>query len=312
MAVLLAQAAAGCVESGASDAGGARPNEAPVASGPASYDDETGGIDGLVTNAELVPLEGAVVGLLETPESEVATDASGRFSISRIAPGDYQLAVQKLGYESVGKKVSVVQGQIVQVQIALPELPVSGPYPELIIHKGIIRNGIGLVRTATCQNCGSRETYTEFPKGGLPDDFAGVMIESKWTARDYLGLDFNDRPGGKMYWRVRSPSPIHFLVELCENYVGKPHFGRQPMPCAPEDLDGNRIHVETWYIGDFQEQTHLLDPVCQTPTGPLPGYEAGCYGLGFMPELVFTNYLTIFHVEVPPEARTTYSAIPDG
>lgn len=316
LGILLVGLFAGCVGSeGGEPAGGPS-----VAAGPAQFDDATGGINGLVTDEELAPLAGATVGLLEIPDARAATDADGRFSLSALSPGTYTLAVQSLGYETVAQKVEVRVGEATEVQVALPVLPVVTPYPETIIFNGIIRNGVGLVRTATCSNCNvndnNKETVARFPGGHLPEDYAGVMIESTWRSSDFIGIDLLDRTAGTMYWRIRAEPPIHFLVEKCGNYVGAPWYGRHQMVCDEDNLTKNKVHVENWYIGGFQDETHTLDPVCQQPVGAggitvVPGYQAGCYGLGYVAELRFTNYLTIFHVELPGDAGSL-SFMPDA
>jgi len=37
----------------------------------------------------------------------------------------------------------------------------------------------------------------------------------------------------------------------------------------------------------------------------------GCYGVGYIPELVYTDYLTIWHYELPSDVEL-YSAIRDS
>jgi hypothetical protein len=311
---------AGCTTSTPSDV---QPT-APVASGPAQYSDTTGAIEGFVTDEEIQPVADAEVGLLQLPDQRVRTDAQGRFAFSNLDPGRYTVAVQKLGYTAAATSVDVVVGETKLASIVLSVLPIQVPYPELIIHRGIIENGVGVVRTATCTNCGTDETRYHFPDGAIAADWQAIMIEVVWNTQDFLGIDFVDRNDdatkAAAYWRIRSASPVHGLVLRGGDYTGAPHYARQPMPIEDEafDGDGDNWYIEDWYVGSYQTETHSLDTVCQTdipnPAGGanlLNGYKAGCYGLGFIPELTFTNYITIFHLEVPGDAET-YSAIPDA
>jgi hypothetical protein len=316
---LLSMAFAGCVGDD-SQPPGAEPS---VAAGPADYDESTGGIDGYVTDEELAPIAGALVGILGLPDAEATTDASGRFALSNVPPGVHSLATQKLGYESSTQKVEVASGQSSEVKITLVVLAVEEPYPETIIFNGIIENGVGVVRTATCTSCpvddNNKKTVARLPGGKLPKDYAGIMIESTWKSRDYIGIDVLDRQSSvnELYWRIRSGPGVHFLLEKCASYIGAPYFGRSQMPCLDDNVSASRLHIENWYIGEYQQETHNLDEVCKTPIGApgsapvVGGYPAGCYGLGFVPELRFTNYITVFHVELPSDAETQ-SFMPDA
>ena len=320
VAVMLAGCTAGQSASGPID------SQAPVASGPAQYDDTTGAIEGFVTDEEINPVDGAIVGLLENTASAVQTDAQGRFAFSNLEPGTYTVAVQKLGYASAASSVDVLAGQTTQSKLMLSVLPVEAPYAELIIHRGIIENGVGVVRTATCTNCGTDETRYHFPDGAIAADWQAIMIEVEWDTNDYLGIDLVDRrddpddPEAAAYWRIRSASPVHGLVVRGGDYTMAPHHARKVMPTEAEAFDGevDNWYIEDWYVGGYQQETHNADTVCATdipnPAGGaniINGYKAGCYGLGFIPELAFTNYITIFHMEIPGDVET-YSAIPDA
>lgn len=314
----------GCIAGGATDA--PISSHAPVASGPAEYDDTTGAIEGFVTDEEIAPVAGAIVGLLEMPEKIVSTDEQGRFAFSILVPGTYTVAVQKLGYDSSAQRVDVLAGQTSASKIILSVQPIEEPWAELIIHRGIIENGVGVVRTATCTNCGTDETRYHFPDGAIPADWQAILIEVTWNTADYLGIDFVDRRDdpddgqGAAYWRIRSASPVHGLVLRGGDYTMAPYHARNPVPTEPEAFDGeeDNWYIEDWYVGSYQAETHNVDAVCQVdipnPAGGanlVNGYKAGCYGAGFIPELTFTNYITIFHMEVPGDAES-YSAIPDA
>lgn len=260
-------------------------------------------------------MAGAIVGILGRPELSVSTDESGHFAFSNLEPATYTIAASMLGYAAVTGRADVVAGESTQVQLILTVLPVEGPYSTTIIHRGKIEHGLGLVRTATCANCGTEATRYEF-KEGPPLDWKGFTIEVEWNTADYLGIDFLDRADSQtgdrnktgVYWRVRQQSPVHGVVERCGDYRDEVFFGSQEVPCTEEENEGRNFLIENWYVGGYQQETHNLDPVCQTP--PL-NYRQGCYGLGYIPELVYTDYVTIWHYELPSEWQI-FSAIPDG
>jgi hypothetical protein len=280
-------------------AGGAGSSSTAIRPSP-QVDQNAGAVSGLVLDDEFLPLEGAQVAIL-----------------SKVPPGPHQIAAAAIGYEPSVVNVLVVVGEVTEVEILLGAIPVARPWIQTLHHTGFIGIGVGLVRTATCQQCGTNAT-SYFMFGGFPDDYQGIVVEARWHTNDWLGFDLNARPpANQMWYRTRSTSPVHFYAERCASYEGAPTFGRNPMPCNEEEVTASQgsatshAHLETWYIGQFQQETHLLDPVCQTPTGPLPGYQAGCYGLGLATDLRWETWLSIFHLELPPNPET-YSSLPDG
>jgi hypothetical protein len=306
----------GCVGGESASDPGEDGGSVPIAQGPAAYDENTGGIGGVVTDFEIQPLAGTLVGILGRTDLTVMTDADGRFAFSNLEPGTYNVAANKLGYEAAVARAEVLAGGVTDVHLMLAILPIEEPYTETIIHRGKIEHGLGLIRTATCANCGTAATRYEF-KDKVPLTFKGMVIEVEWNTADYLGIDFldrNDLPSDSgrnktgVYWRVREQSPVHGFVERCGNYVDNVYFGSQEVPCTDEELENRNWLIENWYVGGFQQETHMLDPACQTQ--PL-NYRQGCYGLGYIPELVYTDYITLFHRELPGDAAL-FSAIPDG
>lgn len=297
--IVLMAAFSGCVGSDAAQTGSTAMSPAP----PAEADQNSGGVEGVVTDDQISPIPGAQVGFTDVPDLLSVTDDAGRFSISRIPPGTHTLVAQKLGFEAAAKKVDVVAGEVVTgLQIVITPLAVEEAYPETLTHKGIIKNGVGVILTATCTNCGTAETFYKFKKG-LPEDMAGLMIEAEWKTTDYLGIDIVDRNAEKgVYWRIRDNSPIHYFVAKCGSYLEPPYYASSPLPCEDNVTAANAIQAETWYIGGFQEQTHNLDAVCRASV--VFAYKAGCYGLGYIAELVFTDYYTIFHRELPDDLAT--------
>lgn len=140
--VLLAAAVfAGCVQAESTGAG--PKGDAPgVASGPAEFDESTGGVEGTVTDTELQPLVGALIGILKsdviTEERTVVTDDVGHFSFSKVPPGEHTLAASALGYTAASKRVSVSVGAVTPVALALETLPIDEPRSFTEIRKGTV------------------------------------------------------------------------------------------------------------------------------------------------------------------------------
>lgn len=130
--VLFGVVLAGCL-------GGGEPSDVdtpPDPSGPAGFDDETGGIEGFVVDEESQPVADAQVGILQL-DLETATDENGRFAFDNVPPGKQAVVVQKLGYESVSRVVDVVAGQSSEIQLAITAIVVHTPYYESIPKEGL-------------------------------------------------------------------------------------------------------------------------------------------------------------------------------
>src|ERR1041385_3199145 len=81
---------AGCIGVNSAAPASAPSGGPQVASGPAEFNETTGGIEGTITDTELAPIPGAVVGLIadaSTTTDTVTTDATGHFALSHVKPG---------------------------------------------------------------------------------------------------------------------------------------------------------------------------------------------------------------------------------
>jgi hypothetical protein len=134
--------------------------------GPAEFDDQTGGVEGIVLDDEDLPVAGAQVALIEAAV-ETLSDASGKFALSNVPPGRYTLAVQKLGYQSDARSIEVVQGQPTTVQVALVKIVLHTPYQQVWGDTGYFE-------------CSSTLLGSTGPCGFLP--FVGsTPVQDLWT-----------------------------------------------------------------------------------------------------------------------------------
>ncbi|MEM1055708.1 MAG: TonB-dependent receptor [Bacteroidota bacterium] len=97
---------------------------------------QSGRVEGLVTDAEGVPLPGANVVLAspDTPEtmrSGAATDIDGRFALAGIAPGAYVLTISFVGFEDARQPVVVRAGETTRVETVL--LPTGGGLGDVVV-----------------------------------------------------------------------------------------------------------------------------------------------------------------------------------
>jgi anti-sigma factor RsiW len=78
----------------------------------------TGIVRGRITDANNTGLEGAMVRVAGT-ETGVSTNATGEFTLGGLAPGVRRLTVRRIGYDTVGRDVTVVAGQSTNADIVL-------------------------------------------------------------------------------------------------------------------------------------------------------------------------------------------------
>jgi hypothetical protein len=78
----------------------------------------TGVIDGIVTNANLVPLGGAIASVAGTT-LHVTTTRNGRFRMLGLPAGTYEIVVQRLGFAPASAELEVPAGDTVRTAFAL-------------------------------------------------------------------------------------------------------------------------------------------------------------------------------------------------
>lgn len=136
VAFVLAGVFAGCIQA---ESGAVQSANPEVAAGPAQFDETTGGIEGVLTDSELAPIAGALIGLLQSdslPEPmSVTTDEAGHFTISHVPPGEHTLQASALGFEATSKRVAVEVGAIATISLALKAIPIAEAYGETLIMK---------------------------------------------------------------------------------------------------------------------------------------------------------------------------------
>jgi hypothetical protein len=180
--ILLTSAFAGCIASEAGTEASAAPE---VSSGPAEFDDSTGGIQGLVTDDELNPIGKAQAGLKKsdviTTDMMALTDDSGHFTISLVPPGTHLLFVQAIGFEASAKKVEVIAGQVVEVNVALPGLPSDEPFHETDIRKAAVTAVMVKLTPSCIYNIGGQGSTAKTCQGNRVSCDPGPNCEVHYT-----------------------------------------------------------------------------------------------------------------------------------
>lgn len=275
----------------------------------ASFSEDTGAIRGIVTSTELQPLAGARVTILELSR-EANTSEAGVFAFSEIPPGDYKLVVEALGYTSIARALSVLVGQITELNVALEVLPILEPYVELLIFRGFAVcdiNAVFIILQTPSAVPGCNQLKGQFPVD-VKETWRYGIFEAAWRSVDSLHF-FADTDGTCLFgtsssnpcyeWKTgRSPLRLD-AVPNATWHLAPPSF-RYPTGAFKLILNGGGAGLLQKEISDSQ--------VCKTgrPNGP------ECGGVGYnVFGFAYTVYVSIFHHEAPSDPKT-YSAIPDS
>lgn len=168
--------------------GGAPPlapsSTAPTAAVEAIADAETGAIHGNVVDDQLLPIPAAEVAILALG-AKALSDEAGVFTFNDLAPGEYALAVAKLGYESAARKVTIIAGEVTNVTITLAPVEIAPePYIMSVPHVSFIQVGNAWGHYASnlanttgihglmCESCVFNIEFAPQP--------AALMTETRW------------------------------------------------------------------------------------------------------------------------------------
>ena len=119
--VLAALLVSGCT-SGQSATTASATTSAP----PPTVSADTGSITGQVVDEELQPIGGAEVAVTGPATLSAVTDALGKFTFNQLAPGDYVVFAQRLGFESASKRAVVAAAAASEVTFTLRAIAVDG------------------------------------------------------------------------------------------------------------------------------------------------------------------------------------------
>ena len=175
--VTLIVAAGGCVGNGGTTSVSSSSLPAPASSAAPLAD--FGSITGVVTDDESQPITSARVVIVETSRE---TDVTGRFTFNDVEPATLRVIVDRLGYESVAKRVEVRAGEVTEASFTLKAIAALGE-PYLRTHTGSVFINADWWYTAAYFNpvadvgcerrCQIHHRIEPKPAGGL--------LETEWT-----------------------------------------------------------------------------------------------------------------------------------
>lgn len=131
--VLVAPAMTGCIGLGDDDSQG----EGLQTESQARFTSDTGGIEGIVTDEAIQPVEEATILIAELGE-ETTTRADGSFAFSEVTPGTYTLEITADGFLGTEKTVEVSSGDVATAEIVLAHEPSVEPFSQQFEYKGFL------------------------------------------------------------------------------------------------------------------------------------------------------------------------------
>jgi hypothetical protein len=317
--ILLVSLFSGCIASEGTTGTPAGSNTPQVVGGPATFNETAGAVEGLVLNAESLPVEAAVVALVldASPVAQVLTDATGRFVFNGVAPGAYTLATQKLGFKSAAKRVEVQAGEVTSASMVIEEIEVYSPYHKTFQVTGyfecsyqagskgpcfypVVGTNTSVVPVDPWVNNKRQFNY------GAPPGAMTVLNEMQWTQTtaatgDAMSVFFSyqERTGSHWYCDAASASPIYMRWDRARQDDGSWDDDEdEPGTCLDGDVQ----------LPDDEPQTIPMDGsqifTSRANTGPsnLPGLQQAGVGGAFQQS--FDMVITSFHWEFAPDGWT--------
>lgn len=274
-------------------------------SGPAGVTDDTGGVQGLVLSEEGLPIAGAQVAL-GADGALTTTGEQGVFNFGQVAPGSYQLFVQKLGFETVGRSISVEAGEVTEVEVTLAAIMVAEPFHLTLVKEGLFGCGVSW-RPAVVYSgvavCGVvagtdfdsflLEFYLEGPMDGW--ELGNGVFETEWESNQAAGrgLSVNweklgcSNVGDSRFVRTQGHNPHH-------GYVNGSHI---------EDVRDDGCSSSNCDADDHCNIQSRVFSFPDTLGGSAPA------DLGITIQQRYTNVMTAFFYE---PAEPTFTALADA
>lgn len=158
----------------------------------AQFSEDTGGIQGVVTNPAIEAIAEATVTIDELRES-TETAADGSFAFSDVTPGTYTLVFEADGFLSTEQEVNVPTGDVTSMDVILTEEPSQTPYMQQREFHGFVECSVAtpVIAAAVCaipNSFGGNTTNDRFMFTFAIEPNAWQMVaEVEWDASNPLG-----------------------------------------------------------------------------------------------------------------------------
>jgi hypothetical protein len=295
---------AGCADAPAREQAMAPPSED-------AFDANTGAISGLVTDSEFFPIEGAQAWLADNPENVAETDAEGWFTLPDVEPGERHVVVQKVGYLNADRGVTVVVGEVAELEFILERVRFAEPFHVTREERGIrgcsfawrpMAAGTGAISvcgflTSLNINTDLDRFIIRWPLSGPIKDWHGGVFEMTWRPNQALGRGMEARwegdgcslnnPEGRLA-TTAGPPPHSIRVDDVQARIAYNAAKGCPTFAA--------------CVKDCRLQSRVF-PVAETlgPSAPAD--------VGVVVQQAFTQYLSEFYNAAAPEGFTALADV---
>lgn len=279
----------------------------------AEVSDDSGGIEGLITNPAVEPIEGATVQIEETGD-ETTTASDGSYAFSEVPPGLYTLQVRAEGFLDAEREVDIVAGEVTTADIVLTEQPNTVPYMQQFESSGFMECSVGVAAVVVigssnvCEQGGNTtNTETEFTHEIEPDPWQ-IVTEVEWEPSSPLADRFwmNVEPQGfDSAWKVafadaREEGPIIYNTDRAQMTGIVQNFTAICEGEEPPSTTSNNVNNPDAYCNHNpieQGETVSIEVLVQYSSTagtdpPAPGFPAG---VGAAIQQEFTVYQTVFY-----------------
>lgn len=311
--LLLVAGLAGCSDAGS----GKDPIDDPT---ELEVTDSTGGIRGIVVDAAVVPIGGALVTL--SGGQNTTSDDAGLFNFTGLAPGDYFLSVGKAGFTGAQASATVVAGvpDPPIVKVLLERLSTAQPYLDFFKLDGFYECAHALVFvTDTCDWVPRTgwDMYNE-TQGSPPPVVPRSALRYYNTQYIDVGTDtfaivqeaFWESEAAPVLWIMIDETPIDAGCDCSDSYSNvvseSPTYNRldRYLPDGSENTEFRADLVNGDQVGTFPAgQTVAVRGFIPFAESPASSTDPNTWAY-VATNLQFTVITTLFHNYVPADGWT--------
>lgn len=270
-----------------------------------SFDEASGAIDGIVTDEQLLPIDGALIVL--DAKRNATSDAAGSFAFRYLQPGAYSLTATKPGFANSTQTVEIRAGESSRVVFTLIAAPSLEAYHETFVQKGLLGCSATVEDTFIYYiNCEAIYIAGQhsldrhiliFRFGRLDANVSGFWAETAWTPNQLFARTL------WVNWGISSGSVpsqnLYIVYPFYDDWGKSPH--RQRLP----------LHLLTNMLKNRTSDMCKMDGDCSIISVNYAGHDTFTLlprGIGAQFQQRFDQYLTVFRRgELPAE----FSVVPD-
>jgi transglutaminase-like putative cysteine protease len=251
--------------------------------GPSIHESATGGMYGTITDANGAPVYGAYVSLNGEKSSYYnMTDKDGRYNITGVSAGTYNLLVEKEGYTSVKYPgFAISEGYSYEWSVALktaeshgPDIPETGGLHGTIADmKSVPLEGAFVLLTGNASYNASTDASGDYNISGIPTGAYGVVVGKQGYRNTSSNITI--LAGHTYSWNFTiARDCLYYPVNASVNYVVR--YGRDEttykgyttyMIAYPDgatyqvspDADGSLSQISTAYLAGNRMLSWRLD-----------------------------------------------------